>query len=380
MLVRIYSSITKVDKNEWEAVIGKNKLLSYDYLLHIERTMGREYPCRYICVYRKEEMVVVAPVFTIDIKLDTLMEEGWLRSATRRLNAVFKRAGVITALVVGSPPSSGNFGIGIKGDTSREKEIQVMVKAIKDVSRRGKTKLIIYKEVPSQFKEDYGQILKEEGSSFGNDMPNNTLKIRWSDNEEFLASMRGKFRQAVKKSERKLMVEGIQVDMVKEISSAFGNREYDMYSEVLNKSSSVFEKLTPGYFRQMDMVKSVAPRLLTIKKDKKIIGFFLICDSGEDEISAMFAGIDYRWNRDYDVYFNLFHQTIIHAIKQGKTMISFGQNTYEVKGRIGCKVDRLYIGFCHRNRIVQALLKKFADTLLPETPVKERQVFKQEYI
>ena len=31
VLVRIYSSITKVDKNEWEAVIGKNKLLSYDY-------------------------------------------------------------------------------------------------------------------------------------------------------------------------------------------------------------------------------------------------------------------------------------------------------------------------------------------------------------
>jgi predicted N-acyltransferase len=380
VLARIFSSITEVDKNGWETVIGKNKLLSYDYLLHIEKTMGREYPCQYICVYRKEEMVAVAPMFTIDIKLDTLMEGGWLKSAARRLNAVFRRAGVITALVVGSPPSSGNFGIGIKEGATGEKEIQVMARAIKDVAKREKIKLIIYKEVPHWFKVDYGQILEKEGCSFGNDMPNNTLKIRWSDNEDFLASMRGKFRQAIKKSERKLVAEGIQVDMVREINSAFGSREYDMYSEVLSKSSNVFEKLTPGYFRQMDTVKSIEPRLLTIKKNKKIIGFFLICDSGEDEISAMFAGIDYRWSRDYDVYFNLFHQTIIHAIKQGKTMISFGQNTYEVKGRIGCKVDRLYIGFCYRNRIVQALLEKFADTLLPETSVKERQVFKQEYI
>ena len=153
--------------------------------------------------------------------------------------------------------------------------------------------------------------------------------------------------------------------------------KYGLYLEVLSKAEFVLETLTLDYFRKIEAATPLNSRLVRIKKEDETIGFFLICDSGEEEISVIFAGVDYRWNRQYDTYFNLFYQSILHGFAEKKKKISFGQNGYYVKQRLGCDHEPLYIVFLHRNKLTNIVLGRLVHVLLPEIKIETRKIFKE---
>lgn len=371
-------TLADMDKAEWDSVCGRDYFLSYDYLLHVERSMRESYRYAYVLVRRHGESVLGAPLFYMDICADTLLDPGRMKTAAERIRRILPSAFRIRSLVVGSPPSIGNFGIAEKGGNCYPAEMAALARTLTELRDKGGAKLVLYKEMPEAFRTRYKEVWEEEGLIFGFDMPNNWFDVRWHTDEEYLAAMRGKSRQAIRKSAGKLSAKGVCVKRLTDTQKALGMREYEMYHTVLMKSDHIFEVLTKEYFSDICCLSRMDPCLVAIMKDDQIMGYFLVCDSAKDEIAAMFAGIDYRFNNDYDVYFNLFHEVIIYAMSTGKKRICFGQNTYEVKQRMGCRIEELYIGLTHRSRLLNRILARLSAALLPRIEISGRRVFKED--
>lgn len=372
-----YNSIEEIDASEWGKAVKDDYLLSYQYLKHVEKTMSDSIKYRYLLTV--EDHVPVAAVVLFEMRLDiaTLLEEGKTKAIISKTRKILKKAFTVKALFVGSPPSTGNFGINISDKcVDSDQVIKNIIDTVNSIAKKMHIKMILYKEMGAKFKQQYGHIFEKKGCCFGYDMPNNILDIRWNSDEEYLDSMRSKSRQAIIRSNEKLEKSGISFGVINNISNVYSNKEYQMYLDVLHKSNNIFETLSKEYFSNFNNAYMLDPCLICIMKDEQIIGYFLTCNVSETDVSALFAGIDYQYNHDYDTYFNLFHQVIIYAIEHKKRRIVFGQNTYEVKQRLGCVTEDLYIAFSYKNRLIHKVLSRYSSYLLPKIEINTRRVFK----
>lgn len=377
ILTNCYDSIGEIDASEWEKAVKDDYLLSYQYLRHVEKTMSDSIRYRYLLTVENSFPVAAAVLFEMRLDIATLLEKGRIKSIISGTRKVLKRAFTVKTLFVGSPPSTGNFGINISDECAdSEQVINNIIDTVNSIAEKSHIRMILYKEMGAGFRQRYGHIFEKRGVCFGYDMPNNILDIRWDSDKEYLDSMRSKSRQAIIRSSEKLGKEGISSCIINNIGSVYSNKEYHMYLDVLHKSDNIFETLSKEYFSDFDNAHMLDPCLICIMKDEKIIGYFLTCNVSENSVSALFAGIDYRYNHDYDTYFNLFHQVIIYAVEHKKNRIVFGQNTYEVKQRLGCVTEDLYIAFYYRNRLIHKVLSRYSSYLMPKTEINTRRVFK----
>lgn len=372
-----FDSIDEIDSDAWEKVVGDDYLLSYNYLKHIEKTMTRNFVYHYLLVEDGKLPIAAVVLFEMRLDIATLLNDGSLKNFINRSRKVFHKAFTINTMFIGSPPSTGNFGISISEQCENNDDvIRMIINVIRSIAQKRHIKMILYKEIPEYFKKRYGNIFEEYGYCIGYDMPNNVLDICWESDEDYLIAMRSKSRQAIVRSSEKLKKDDISFGVMKNYGNIYTDAEYRMYLEVLHKSDNIFETLTKEYFSEFESSYEMDSSLLYISNRNKIIGYFLTCDVSSDTISALFAGINYDNNHDYDTYFNLFHQVIIYAIERKKKRIIFGQNTYEVKQRLGCTTEELYIAFAYKNKMIQGVLAKFSKYLLPKTEINARRVFK----
>lgn len=372
-----FDSVDEINPAEWETAVGGDYLLSCPYLGHIERTMQEGIRYHYFLVYEDSSPVAAAALFEMRLDLATLLGNGTGKKLIGGVRKIFRKAFTVKTLFIGSPPSTGNFGIAVSDRCKNpEAVVENLISAIRMIARTRHINMVLYKEMGEAFHQRYGQIFKDNGCCFGYDMPNNVLDIRWSSDAEYLDAMRSKSRYAVVRSHEKLAQEDVTFGVLTDIKHVYHDKEYSMYLDVLHKSDNIFETLTKTYFSEFSDVEGMAPCLVYIKKNDDIIGYFLTCDIAKDTVSALFAGIDYRYNHDCDTYFNLFHQVILYAMERGRRRIVFGQNTYEVKQRLGCTTEEMYIAFSYRNKLIQALLEGLSPYLLPKTEIRPRRTFK----
>ncbi len=375
--IRSYNSIDEVDSAAWDNAVGDDFLLSYNYLKHIETTMSVNFVYHYLLAY--DDALSAAAVVLFEMRLDiaTLLNDGIAKKSINAVRKIFGRAFTVKTLFVGSPPSTGNFGIAISEKCDNKDDvIKNIIETVSSIAKKRHIKMVLYKEMPEFFKLRYGNILEKHGYCIGYDMPNNVFDIRWDSDTDYLNAMRSKSRQAIIRSSEKLLRDNISYGAMKNYSDLYTDKEYQMYLDVLHRSDNIFEVLTKDYFSEFDSLIEMSPCLVHISDGNSILGYFLTCDISSDTVSALFAGIDYSHNHDLDTYFNLFHQVVIYAIERKKRRILFGQNTYEVKQRFGCTTEELYIAFAYRNRLLQTVLAKLSGYLLPKTEISARRVFK----
>jgi predicted N-acyltransferase len=374
--VKIVNSILEVDQKEWNEVCKNDYFMSVEYLYHVEQTMVDGYKYWYICIYKNDLLVLVASLFSMGIQLDTLLEKGLVKKLISSVRKIFRHLFMVQSLIVGSPPSVGNFGVSVKDGQTDKIIFDEFLKTIEIIAKKEKIQLMMIKEVPNIFVKNHYESLKQASYSIAYDLPNNILDLPWKSFDDYLLALRKKYRQTIKKSRDKLISPNIIVEEVFDIRNQYGDAEYDLYLNVLGRSETIFETLTMDYFTQFDQIEKMSTCLLSIKHNGIIIGYFLVADTSDSEIAALFAGINYDCKDRYDTYFNLFYEVITYALKNGKKRIYFGQNTYEVKQRIGCVCEELHIVLKHRNRCINHILHLIKDYLLPEKKIEPKKVLK----
>ena len=144
-----------------------------------------------------------------------------------------------------------------------------------------------------------------------------------------------------------------------------------LYLAVLEQSDARLEILPLEFFHELGRQFSDDMYLILAYQGERVVGFACGLRS-RPTATPLFVGIDYEFNRQGDVYFNLMFQTLGQICEDGATHVRFGADSDEFKGRLGCRQQRHYV-FVRATNWLQWPLSKFAETLFPPVSLREPQ-------
>ena len=107
---------------------------------------------------------------------------------------------------------------------------------------------------------------------------------------------------------------------------------------------------------------------LTIRKDARIVAFgWNVHD--RTSFHAMYGGLDYRFNHEFDLYFNLIYAMLDCALTKRVSRIEVGLGADAFKAKIGCRAEPLYVFAKGRGPMMSLLMHVAGNLLIAQKPV-----------
>lgn len=182
----------------------------------------------------------------------------------------------------------------------------------------------------------------------GKTLPTVVLENRFSDWEEYLASLTSPYRRRLKN----LMTDNTALEFSALTSAHFSEPMYRLYENVYEKSKAKLEKLNIDFF------KNLPPefQLLVCYHNKEVAGWNISLK--DNNIFYFFlGGVDYRLNKTHSIYLRLLAKLVKTGIESRCQFIELGQTAEIPKMRMGGKLQPLYMQASHSNSFLNAVLK-----------------------
>ena len=152
-------------------------------------------------------------------------------------------------------------------------------------------------------------------------------------------------------------------------------RCHELYTQTRNKQRLKHENLAPGYFYDCARELGDACKIMLAKVEDKIIGFAQLLENAEDVINVR-MGMDYEYNKEYNLYYHLLYENIIYSLRKKKKRLYTSQSSYRPKLEMGAKLFPLHTYFCFSNPFLQKIFGKliasncqcYTDLITAENP------------
>jgi len=359
---KIYDNIDKIDKADWNAVFGDIPE-SHPFYRALGNSELVEFVFYYLVIYRDDEIVLIAPLFSADFNLDIAVE-GSLSKVIKLIRKVFARFLVIKTLFCGS--TFGEYGvIGIKGDFRNDAElIPRLLAGIKDLASKIGAPLTIFKDFPQEGALLL-DVLKGRGFTKVESFPSVLLDLNFSSFEEYLKSLGSSTRKSLNKKLRQAYSRGnIEVRLVQDVSGQI-DQIIKLYESTYHSGSTKFERLTKKFFLQVSTDLREETRFFLYYVDGSLAAFNL-CFVYKDLLIDKFIGFNYDISNRYNLYFVSWAYNIKWCIDNSLRYYHPGQTDYQPKIRMGGKIVPLYAYLKHKNTLFNMLLKLLALWLKPD--------------
>jgi predicted N-acyltransferase len=140
-------------------------------------------------------------------------------------------------------------------------------------------------------------------------------------------------RRTIRKSREKFLNSGLKVVHLlggEGADALFTDEVYELYRGVLDRAAVRFEVLTAEYFREIARQMPESSMFTFIYQRDRIVAFAISLLS-EELFEQLFIGFDYRLNGQFDLYFNLFFETLDRAFARHPRRIYVGQTSDDFK-------------------------------------------------
>jgi hypothetical protein len=278
---------------------------------------------------RSGDTVATVPYFLMDFKINTMLEDGWLKRLLG--NAGFRMA------CIGHPCAA--FG-NIDGAVSEELMTQVFL-ALKQfapvVSLKG-------------FKPDMPAV----GFVQAKGLPVAVLTMR----ENFWQSMSSARRRNIKRKRKK--ASALRFEVLRGLPDPYPQLVHDLYIKVHDRSKIQFERLDLNYFVSTAPISQYVLAYL----GEELVGFVQTFEK-DKRMVAQYIGIDDAFNRAHGIYFALAIRVVDLAIELGCAEIELGETHYEFKRALGCSLKETSVYFRHRNPWMHRLMSLFSFVFEP---------------
>jgi predicted N-acyltransferase len=136
------------------------------------------------------------------------------------------------------------------------------------------------------------------------------------------------------------------------------------------------EILPIDFFHQLALRLREEIELIVYFKDSKAIAFGWCLHAGQNYY-MLYAGIDYQFNSEFDLYFNLHYAALDRAMRQRVSKIYVGQSANAFKARIGCYSEPMYAFTKGLGPFMSRVVRYGAAFLVAQTPaVPTSNIFK----
>jgi hypothetical protein len=279
--------------------------------------------CRfgYFAVYRGERLATVAPYFLMDFRLNTLLPNGFLKTA---LSGMKFRLGCI-----GNP--TADFGH-IDGEVSEE-TLTCIQQALSK-----KARLLAFKGFP--------EALALPGFVSVASLPVPVVAI----DDSYFAALKSDRRNLLKRKLKKAAA--LRYEEHDGVPPHLLDRVYALYLKTWEKAELKFERLTPDYFSHTGSIS----KYLLFFEDDTLIGFTQLIGRNGVLVNR-YVGLDYDRSEVYGLYFAMFIRTIEFGIRERYTEVELGATSYAFKRILGARQIPTWNYFHHTNPLMHRVLR-----------------------
>ncbi len=352
---RFLSSVADVDRSGWDELFGQASE-GFDYYRACELAPPPMFTYSAASVFDGATLIAGAPAFRGDFRLD-LMLEGFPARISSMLYRVAPRLAKLTILGFGSPHADElamafNPTIGIDG---RSAALEGLLDALETKARTERIATTFLKNVSDRDSQWAADTLRRRGYARIPSLPVATLAIPQSPDayiDSLSQNMRSNMRRKLKRA-RNIRVE------VRQSIDGIEDEIYQLRQLTLRRASTsydAFAEVSPAYFRNVLEQVGERAKLLLYWLGDRLIGFAIVLlEPGR--LKEKYNGMRYPEGPDNGVFFLNWMTQVRMCVEHDIPELHAGETTYLTKARLGCRLNRSWIYFRHRNPVMNLLFR-----------------------
>ncbi len=374
MSIRTYNSIGHIAEDEWNSIVGKNRLIcTYKYLEAIEKSGINDCRFYYPVVCEGGRIVAHASVYFISTELD-MFARGAAKRAIDLVRRVKKDFFIFRSYECGTPVALGST-ISFAAGSDREKAFGILRAEIERLAKDNGVATVVFRDFYDDELAQYDGLIGAGYTKIRN-LPCARIDVKWKTFDEYLEALRSQYRWKVKDRMRKFHRNGIELSVITDFSDRAENLER-LWMNVYEKASEYKrERLTSAFFRNIDKCLGERSSLIMAEKEGIPMGFTLLLFD-DDTLIPLFSGLDYRYNDENCIYFNLLYKSIDIAINRGMKDIDLGITTLVPKKEMGGEVVTLNMYMKHFNPLLNRVVPRAFGMMTPADGTRAVRVFTQ---
>ena len=379
---RIFDSIDQVDLSEWQRIRSAcNGSIVGDPRFIAAVEAGIRQVDRLWCIVLYDETgaavaCTTAAVVTIDL---ADLADPRLARIIRLAPPPFARLRHLKLLFCGLPIGTGLHTLAFAPRSESSRILPALDRVVGELASTVKADGIIYKEFASG-DLPWTKPLLELGYHQFTTPPSYCFRSAFEDFAQYCAALFHHYRNQIVRSRRKLSEAGLEIVVLsspEEIVRAYTSEVHALYHQVADRAVIKVEILPIEFLHELTTRMGGQIELLVIRRGAEIIAFSW-CMEAESTYYTMCAGLDYRLNAQFDLYFNLLYALLDRGMQKRASTIVFGIGSDIVKRRIGCDSEHLYFFAKGRGSLMSFVVRSAGRLLFaPKAAAAPFNIFKE---
>lgn len=369
--VRTHRSIREIEADTWDAVAGTSAVTrSHAYLSAIETAAVSS--CRYFypVVYAADgQIMALACVYRVQTDFAQLLPRpcqrlvAWLRRGWPRL----LRANVIECA---SPLFAGS-SIAVRPGAGQQRVLALIEAAMVRIAREERSALLVIRDFLAHERPALG-FLRERGYKCVSNLPLARIRVRWADYDEYLGSMRARYRTDIRRRLRRSREAGREIEILDNFGAEADRWAQQARAIYTRTSGFKRESVNAAYYAAMDDALGPDSRLLVVNHNGQRIAHGMVIFDDDNTVATFFGR---EPGPPAGEWFLLMNEVIRLGIARGSCYISLGLGSYDAKSIVGADIEPLYVYTRCTIPWLNALIKLVPD-LMRQRPPAGRRLFR----
>ncbi len=353
----VHASIREVPRERWEAM-APGSAFGWAFHAACENAAPQGFGLSHLTVSSGDALWAAVPVFRVPYRVD--MSFGSRMQAVG--NWIYRRAPRLVSVPMiglGSPLSDAcelRIAAGLDAG-QRATAVRAVLDMIVKTARERKIDLIAIKDATPELDSWLQPHLAETGFSRLPSLPVATLDVPFRSLDEYFESLSASMRSDLRRKQRQSK-DSVTLETV--VSAAGLEAELSAMSEETHRHGAGdyggFDTLSPGYVPRVLEAGEGTARLRLGRVNGRLASFSLFfVEPGR--VVAQQIGMHYPLARDHNLYFLHWLDLVGFCIAERIPRLEFGQTSYAVKRRLGCRLEPRWAYVRHRidaiNRVVR---------------------------
>ena len=334
----ISKSLADIDRDHWRQICRDpdDPFMDPRFLQAVEQSLGDDAEIWYMLVRDQQQRPVAACCLSL-YRLDAcLLAAPGLKKIINGVRRLAPNALRLKVLFVGLPFSASQSHLRIAPEADSAEVVAEVNRAAEQYARQFRAPLIIYKEFSADEQSNLTS-LTDLGYTAADSVPANFISVGRNNFQDYLASMRDKYRYNIKSSMRRFAEHGFEVQHFNgdsPINRLYTDATHNLYLDIVERSSTALERLPKSTIHCLGEEFGNDFQLTIISKESKPVAFACGIYKGE-AYYPLLVGVDHQQNTQLELYFNLVFEHSRFTMRRPVQMVHCGASADEFKARLG---------------------------------------------